>query len=88
MKSSKRPADAAAAAHDVGARTDLAKTAPVSIAGSRQASPAEVAAYIAEMGASLASLARTADLEVLAYLLDVAGAEATDQARAKSAKTR
>jgi hypothetical protein len=38
------------------------------------------------MGASLAGLARAADLKVLAYLLDVASAEAADQTRAKSAK--
>ncbi len=88
MKSSKRPSDAAAVAraHQANAESRVGSAAPDLVPGSKQASPSEVAAYIADMGASLAALARTSDLKVLAYLHNVASVEATDQARAKSAK--
>jgi hypothetical protein len=42
--------------------------------------PAETAQYIAEFTAELAFLARRADLDVLAYLLDMARLEATQNA--------
>jgi len=56
-------------------------------ARSAATSPAETAAYIAEMGAGLAALARSSKLEFLAYLLEVAAREATDQARARPRRT-
>lgn len=90
MKSTKHRSAATATSLENrgGAEQDLGEAAPFPAPGSRKASPPEIAAYIAEMGASLRALARASDLKVLAYLLDVATAEATDQARAKSAKAR
>lgn len=41
------------------------------------ASPAEVASYIAELAGELARLARSTELDLLAYLLDMAEREAS-----------
>lgn len=60
----------------------------VSTPAPEETSPSDVAAYIAEISGSLATLARTADLTTLAYLLDVATAEATSQDRTRSVKAR
>jgi hypothetical protein len=43
--------------------------------------PGETAQYIAEFTAELAYLARNADLDVLAYLLDMARLEAAQNAK-------
>jgi hypothetical protein len=45
------------------------------------ASPAEVARYIADFSAELSSLAREANLDLLAYLLDMARHEAMELSR-------
>jgi hypothetical protein len=53
-------------------------------AGHRNAaSPAEVARYIAEFSAELSSLARESNLDLLAYLLDMARLEAAQLARSE-----
>jgi hypothetical protein len=53
-------------------------------AGQRSsASPAEVARYIAEFSAELSSLARESNLDLLAYLLDMARLEAAQLARSE-----
>ena len=52
-------------------------TPPPGRDGAEAAAPDEVAAYIAEIGGELASLARAAKLDMLAYLLDMAQAEAS-----------
>lgn len=45
--------------------------------------PASVSAYIGEMTAELAGMARQAELDVLAYLLDIARLEAETTARSR-----
>ena len=52
-----------------------------SAAPPKRMSPAEAAQYISEFSAELASLAREANLDLLAYMLDMARLEATEAAR-------
>jgi hypothetical protein len=54
---------------------------PVPGLSAGQSSPGEVARYIAEFSAELSFLAREAELELLAYLLDMARLEAVEVAR-------
>ena len=74
-------------------RTPLPRVPPLHIdgqsAGERHGSagtpleiPAATAAYVAQMAVELSALAKAARLEMLAYLLDMAQAEAELQARA------
>lgn len=51
--------------------------------GARRMSAAEAAEYIADFSAELALLAREANLDLLAYMLDMARLEATEAARGK-----
>ena len=51
--------------------------------GVKRMTAAEAAHYIAEFSAELASLAREANLDLLAYMLDMARLEATEAAQAK-----
>lgn len=51
-------------------------------------SPPEVASYVEEMSAGLAALARASGLTMLAYLLDVAQAEAASQVQAQKMRAR
>jgi hypothetical protein len=63
-------------------------TEPPEVAGPRRAAgvatAAETARYIASITGELASLAKLAGLDVLAYLLDMARLEAEKQGKSKS----
>ncbi|MBD2747884.1 hypothetical protein IC232_14380 [Microvirga sp. BT688] len=69
MTKALRPFGKAPSANDVSGAED-------SVDPSRKMSPAETAQYVAEFSAELSYLAREANLDLLAYLLDMARLEA------------
>lgn len=87
MKSSKRVSPPAATPVEgpLGSGPSVVEPETASNPSPIAPSPSEVAAYIAEMSAGLAALARSSELKVLAYLLEVAKAEAVSHASRKNA---
>ena len=56
-----------------------------SVEADREPTPQSVAEYIADLAAELARLARSRDLELIAYLLEMARMEAANTSRRLSA---
>ena len=64
---------------DFAGRTPSSRPAPRTVDGG---DPAETARYVAQLSGELADMARAARLDVLAYILDMARAEAGNAVRA------